>query len=318
MPFIFEPFHPMKRVVFKLRFIRAPALSVLFILSFQLANAQLTGRIKDSESDEPIPYANVQVLDKNSGASSDEQGKFILPDADSAATIVISATGYETLQTAWSKDAVVLLHKTNVRLQEVTINSNRRGSLFKTGTYKKSGIRMHFAVNKVPWILVRYFPYDTAYRNTPFLKSVMVETESDVKDAVFNLMLYRKSKEGLPGEFLYTGNIIGHAKKGKHNTVIDLSGYDIAFPEEGLCIGIEFMLVAQNQYTIDVVENGKRNRKELQYAPRIGALPVAVNDQAMIFSRGKWEKLQLNTEPYLPKAYQGKYSLFAMELTLSD
>ncbi len=61
----------------------------------------------------------------------------------------------------------------------------------------------------------------------------MVQTESEVKDAIFNVKLYRKDKNGLPGEFLYGENIIGHAKKGDRNTVVDLSKYDIPFPEEG-------------------------------------------------------------------------------------
>jgi hypothetical protein len=30
----------------------------------------------------------------------------------------------------------------------------------------------------------------------------MMETHSDVKDAIFNIKLYRKGFDGLPGEFL--------------------------------------------------------------------------------------------------------------------
>lgn len=52
----------------------------------------------------------------------------------------------------------------------------------------------------------------------------MIETNSRVKDAVFNLKLYRKDKNGLPSAFLYNENIIVHAQKGKRNTIADLYG----------------------------------------------------------------------------------------------
>ncbi len=92
---------------------------------------------------------------------------------------------------------------------------------------------MDFAVDRSAWILARYFPYSPAYKRTPFLKAVMVRTNSKVKDAVFNLKLYRKDENGLPGAFLYSENIIVHAKKGIRNTIVDLSPYNIIFPEEG-------------------------------------------------------------------------------------
>lgn len=303
----------------QLRVIHVLALVAIWLLSFQPVRAQVTGKVRDSESGDPVPYANIQVLDKNSGTSSDEQGYFTLADTDTPATLVISATGYEPLQTVYRSNQTVALRKARVQLQEVVISNRHKDSILKIGTYKKSDIRIDFAVNKVPWILVRYFPYDAAYKRTPFLKSVMVQTNSKVKDAVFNLKLYRKGEDGLPGAFLYSENIIVHAKKGVRNTKVDLTPYNIIFPEEGFFVGIEFMLVAQNQYTVDAVDYGEtRSYKKINYAPGIGALPADTGDNAMIFLKGKWDRGARNTEALLPKAYKNKYNLFAVELTLSD
>lgn len=281
--------------------------------------AQLKGVVKDSENGAPIAYANIQILNKNSGVSADEQGRFLLADRDTTALLVISATGYEPMQVTYGKDLVVKLRKAHIQLQEVVIGNKRNNNLLKIGSYKKSHIKVHFAVKKSPWILVRYFPYNPSYKNTPFLKSVMIETNSHVRDAVFNLKFYQKGADGLPGEFLYNENIIVHAEKGRRNTIADISSCNIAFPEEGCFVGVEFMLIEQNQYTIDVVEKGvKRSHKEINFEPKIGALPSDVGDHAMIFNKGKWEKMWQNDDPFIPKAYQGKYNLFAIELTLSE
>ncbi len=270
---------------------RTLCLLLLLSLCFRPARAQLKGTVKDSESGAPVSYANIQVLDKNAGTSADEQGHFTLTDTDTPAVLVVSATGYESLQAVYRSDLIITLHKAPVQLQEVVIDNNRKGSILKIGTYKKSQVRVKFGTNHAPWILARYFPYSPAYKRTPFLKSVMIQTSSSVKDAVFNLKLYRKDENGLPGAFLCSENIIVHAKKGKQNTIADLSPYNIIFPEEGLFIGVEFLFVEQNRYVIDVFDEAeKRSYKETHYAPRIGALPVENEGEAFIFSEesGIW------------------------------
>lgn len=296
--------------------------AVLFLLGTLCAlpaTAQLNGLVKDEASGQPLPYANIQVLGKNAGASANEQGRFSLPGADSTTTLVISATGYETLEARAGSDCTLKLHKANIQLTEVVIDNNRKGTLFKTGTYKKSDIGLHFEANGIPWILVRYFPYDKAYAHTPFLKSVMIETRSEVKDATFVVKLYRKGKDGLPGEFLYGENIIGHAKKGKQNTVVDLYAYDILFPEDGFFIGIEFLRIAQNEYTMRYAVDGERGKHTAtRYSPSVGVLPSDNGDNAIVFMKGDWEKMWRNEGTVFNKRYEGKYNLFAMELTLTD
>lgn len=282
------------------------------------AGAQVSGTVKDDASGEALSYANIQVLDREGGTSADAQGRFTLTGTDSTATLVISATGYEPLYIRAGDGNRFRLHKAPVQLQEVTVRSSRKGLVQKIGMYKKSDIRHHFAAHRTPWVLARYFPYADSYSRTPFLKSVMLATYSDVKDGVFNLRLYRMGKDGQPGTYLYGDNIIGHAKKGKRNTVVDLSALQIPFPEEGIFIGVEFMLTAQNAYTISVAEEGKKTVKTVTYAPRIGALLADTDNGMLTFTRGEWEKKLRNTDPYTPPAFRDKYSILAVELTLTD
>ncbi len=112
-----------------LRCSRSWAYLLLLLLSgLSPARAQLKGTVKDSESGAPIPYANIQVLDKNAGTSADKQGRFTLAGTDTPATLVISATGYEPLQTVFRSDLIATLHKARVQLQEVVISKDRKDS----------------------------------------------------------------------------------------------------------------------------------------------------------------------------------------------
>ncbi len=77
---------------------------LLTLLSCLSVNAQIKGIVSDDKSGVPLPYANIQLVNKSSGTSSDEQGRFSLPDADSGSLIVVSATGYEPLQVALRRD----------------------------------------------------------------------------------------------------------------------------------------------------------------------------------------------------------------------
>lgn len=289
------------------------------LLAAPLARAQINGVIQDDGSGSYLSYANIQVLDKTSGTTADEQGRFSLPDMDSNATLIISATGYETLRAKASNNCTLKLQRVYTELQDVTVSSNRKGVVLKTGTYKKSDVGMHFSANGIPWILLRYFPYDKSYEHTRFLKSVMIETHSEIKDAVFNIKLYRRGSDGLPGEFLYEQNIIGHAGKGRKNTIVALSDYNIRMPVEGLYIGIEFLRIPQNEHTVCYTVQGERGKRTAsQYEPSVGVLASDSGDHAMIFMKGKWEKMWRNEGSVFNKKYRDKYNLFAMELMLTD
>lgn len=292
---------------------------ILCALTALPAAAQLSGVVKSDEANVPVPFANIQVLGQDRGTSADAQGRFSLPETDSNATLVISAAGYEPLYTRFRQGDTPRLHRANIELSEVIVNKNRQGQELKTGSFKKSDVHLHFSGNGIPWILLRYFPYEESYSNTPYLKSLMIETHSEISDAIFNIRLYRKGVNGEPGAFLYEQNIIGHAKKGKQYTTIDLSDYNIMMPKDGLCIGIEFLRVAQNEYKFTYTDmSTKKKETKVQYAPSIGVLPSDTGENALVFMKGKWEPMWRNGTAMFHKTNKDKYNLFAMELTLTD
>lgn len=95
------------------------------------AKAQLSGRIIDSKTKQPIAFVNIGLLGKSIGTVSDENGFFMLKttDANSNDTLMISVLGYKKLsytiknyENIFSKDnATVLLQEESFNLNEVTV-----------------------------------------------------------------------------------------------------------------------------------------------------------------------------------------------------
>ena len=64
----------MKFSYLKILFVTLYLFNILFS-----KNITISGDILDAENGEPIPYANIVILDTNLGTSSDIDGHFILP-----------------------------------------------------------------------------------------------------------------------------------------------------------------------------------------------------------------------------------------------
>ena len=73
-------------------------LSMLLVTVGVSANAQgltVTGTVRDSATDEPIPFASVHVKGTMNGQNTDADGKFAVK-ASSSSVLVFSCVGYQT------------------------------------------------------------------------------------------------------------------------------------------------------------------------------------------------------------------------------
>lgn len=89
---------------------------VLSILIFNGISGKIQGIVTDEATNEPIPYANVIVIETGSGTATDEGGVFfILNVQPDIYTVEISCVGYETQQI---QDVIVEINQT-VRLRVI-------------------------------------------------------------------------------------------------------------------------------------------------------------------------------------------------------
>ena len=291
-------------------------LAITFLLISNLCFSQLKSVIINSETKGKIPYVNIWVENENIGTTSNEKGEFEL-EIDSAKIIIFSAIGFETKKTSSDSIKNILELKPIVtELDEIIISKTLNQELV-IGKFKKSKINNYFGCGIKPWITARYFDYKSMYEKTSFLKTIRILTKSDIKNSKFNIRLYDVNENGEPENYIYNQNIIGIAKKGKKTTEIDVSKLNIEFPENGFFIAIEWFIIEDNKYEFKYTMEGSRKKLEgISYEPGIGTIPAETDENSWIFNQGKWRKVWKNNGGI--KKYNGKYSLMAIELTLSN
>ncbi|SDH09166.1 CarboxypepD_reg-like domain-containing protein [Psychroflexus sediminis] len=288
----------------------------MFISS--LCFGQINSVIIDSESLEKVPYVNIWVENENIGTTSNQQGEFEL-NLKEPHVIVFSAIGYETRRIQSNSIINIVELKASITaLDEVILSANKQDLELTIGNFKKSKINHYFACGTTPWITARYFPYQKNYKKTRFLDRIKILTNSDIRDAKFNIRLYSVNEDGEPDKYIYDKNIIGIARKGKKLTEIDLSGLNIEFPDKGFFIAIEWLIIDDNLYEYNYTkQDSNKKLKRISYEPSFGTIPSVTDENSWIYTQGKWRRVWKKNSGAWDKS-ENKYSLLAIELTLTN
>ncbi len=291
---------------------------LLLIFTTEISFSQIKGILKDSASNEPIPYVNIWVENESIGTTSNENGIFTININGNGKILIFSSIGYETLKiNTHLLDRVVKLKPKITELQEVVVKAKKQKNETITGHFKKSEINWYFACEKMPWIAARFFDFKENYIQTPFLKKIRVLTDSELKESKFNIRLYSVDDDGKPFDYIYAKNIIGIARKGKRITEVDISELNIKFPNKGVFIAIEWLIIDSNKYDFTYTMNGSKVKmKDIRYAPSLGTIPSETDDNSWIYNQGTWKKVWRNTGPI--NRYKDKYNLLAIELILTN
>jgi hypothetical protein len=295
-------------------------LLVLLSLISEISFGQITGFVKDSVSNEPIPYVNIWVENENIGTSSNENGAFTLNTNGNNKTIIFSSIGYETKKVnSGLLENVVRLKPKITKLQEVVVKANKKEYEIVIGSFNKSEIKGHFTNGGVPWIVSRFFNFHENYKQTPFISKIRISTRSDLNNSKFNIRLYGVNEKGEPGDYIYDKNILGIAKKGNKMTEIDLSELHIKMPEQGVFIAVEGLIIESNKYEYTrTIYPSKKEIQDIQYAPSFGSLLTDTNEKSWIYRGGTWKKVWNNNEALKTDSFKEPYNLLAVELTLTN
>lgn len=292
-------------------------LSLIICLIGTATKAQITATVKDPTDQKPIPYVNIWVENENIGVTADENGKFTI-SAPVNSKLVFNALGYDDKTIEASKiDGIVYLIPKVFELKEVKV-TNGSVTERKVGSFLEENTKNAFAnTSNNPVIYARDFPYDTLYQKTPYLKSIKINVFSQTKKAVFNLRLYNKNDDGSPGSELTNQNILVETKKGKTSPEINITKLNIPFPENGLFVGLESLIIETNKYEVTYLlnpPNPKPNEKKNQYSPHFNNVILKDGLFTWMYSKGKWEIVSKNW----PENHMFKYSKLAIELTLTN
>ncbi|MFD2891392.1 carboxypeptidase-like regulatory domain-containing protein [Flavobacterium chuncheonense] len=280
--------------------------------------SQIKSIVIDSHSGLTIPYVNISIENEKKGTSSNANGEFEL-EVDQPKNVVFSAIGYETVKI--HSDSIfgkVALKQLVTDLNEVVVSSSKKKLKKSIGKFKPSKIHYFYSLHSVPWMHARYFAFQEEYESTPYVKKIIVYTDSSIENAKFNVRLYGVNEKGEPEGYLYHKNIIVTAKKGGHKTTIDIADLNIEYPKTGFFVALEGLLIEDNKYEFEYhLSNSNQKRKAKRYEPLFGTIASDTLDTNWVNYMGKWSKTSKLKDLNL-KRYKNKYSPLAMELVLSN
>lgn len=245
---------------------------VLFFISFSLT-AQIRGVVKDSISGEPIPFVNIWVENETIGTTSEIDGSFFL-DASKDKNIVISVLGYERKTLKGKEIAIVYLKPMAYDLREVVILNKKQSKKIEIGAIKNAVFQ---SFDNGPKIEAKFFPYQSSYSKTKFIKEVTIFTDSRIDSASIKIHFYSVDENGYPGEELLTKDYIVTLNKGVVKHRFNISQFDLVFPEKGMFVAYEKLLI-------------ESNKTGTKYQPYV-LYNYVERDFFYTYAYGKWTKL---------------------------
>lgn len=266
-------------------------LTITFLLLFtNILSAQIKGIVKDSISRKPIPYVSIWIENDNIGTTSEENGTFEL-NTSKDKKIMFSNVGYRKKTATLNSNNEILLKPKSIELDNVEIIKLKKSESLTIGNSVFK--RVTHLQGKYPQILAKKFDYDSIYKKTPYLKEVEVFTQSEIKNATFKLrILLHDTINDIPLIDLANEDIIVTVKKGRNKTKIDVSKYKIKFPENGVDIGLESMIIESNKYIYSYKYNGVNN-DSVVFAPAVICNYVE-EQKSFHFLSTKWMKRKPN------------------------
>ena len=203
--------------------------------------------IKDSITQEVVPFAAIQFMDKQSGIYADENGKAVIPD--SVHHILISQIAYHAKDAklqAIENNSTILLAPSPYILPEVIV-SNISAKRKEIGFLQKKGSNGVIATPNTNFAL--FIPYDSSWNSQPYVTAIISYLD-DIKGSkdtpvtkcniCFDLRL--SNENGTPSNVsLLEKRIINNSTKTYNGKETVKLTEPILFPKEGLFIVIDFI-----------------------------------------------------------------------------
>ena len=257
---------------------------VLLLMSFYVS-AQTKGIVVD-ESGKPIPYVNIWVENENIGTTSEENGEFSI-NSPKDKNLIFSILGFDKRTIKESEVANVVLKAASFQLDEVIVARRFETKKIEIGQINNSPFE---AFDNGPRIDVKFFPYNSSYKQTKFIKKVSILSDSRIDNATVKIHFYKVDSNGFPSDELLTKDFIVTLQKGVVRNGFDLTDLNLKMPKTGIFIGFEKLIIAKNKLEKTIVNSntGKTTTQTIYY-------PFVLYNYVerpflYTFSGGKWNR----------------------------
>ena len=257
-------------------------ITILLALVVMAGQAQQTMTVKDSITNEPVPFVSV-YFGNDSGGYTDEQGAIAIPSE--IEQIRFSHICYESKSIAkvTVDSQTIFLVPKSINLDEVAISAKvpKRIKTTEVGLMKAKTQTKHKGANGFEMAL--FIPYDSTWTETPYIHSILASLDytthwlvfTEIKTPIYATLRFdlrqTDAKTGAPkDESLIDGGIIlpSGQKLGKDGISLTRP---IPFPLTGVFVVVEWITTAQVSescnlvpslnMTLDEVDNRTWNKK---------------------------------------------------------
>ncbi|TXH24016.1 MAG: carboxypeptidase-like regulatory domain-containing protein [Cyclobacteriaceae bacterium] len=205
--------------------------------------AELSGKVIDYETNEPLPYVTIVVKDKLAATYSDEAGTFNL-DCTAGDSLIITHVGYErSVLFADKINGIIRLKPAPHVLRELTITPSGKKSRQTLGINRKH-------IETYMGGVIQYAMFvDNTDKRMGLIKKLHFEVahsvtrgKHDKRQAKIRVRVYEKNgATGQPGRDILTAEKIIVVEPNQKDIRVDVSEEEIVFPPEGLFVGIDIL-----------------------------------------------------------------------------
>ncbi len=291
-------------------------LFLLAMLSAATISMSQTIIVKDSITNEPIPFVSV-YFGNDTGGYTDENGKITIPNE--AEQIRLSHICYETksISKITADSQTIFLAPKSINLDEVAISAKapKRIKTTEVGLMKAKTQTKHKGANGFEMAL--FIPYDSTWTETPYIHSILASLDysthylvfTEIKNPIyatlrFDLRLPDAKTNAPKDESLIDGGIIlpPNEKIGKDGVSLTRP---ILFPMTGVFVVVEWITTAQVSESYNLVpslnmtldEKGSRtwNKKTFRGMDWMQEQnePAYQNEEAQVFYKGRTPSAKL-------------------------
>ena len=291
-------------------------ITILLALVVMAGQAQQTMTVKDSITNEPIPFVSV-YFGNDTGGYTDEKGMIAIPNE--AAQIRLSHICYETksISKITADSQTIILVPKSINLDEVAISAKvpKRIKTTEVGLMKAKTQTKHKGANGFEMAL--FIPYDSTWTETPYIHSILASLDysthylvfTEIKNPIyatlrFDLRLPDAKTNAPKDESIIGGGIILPSSQKLGKDGISLTR-PIPFPQTGVFVVVEWITTAQVSescnlvpslnMTLDEVDNRTWNKKTFRGMDWMQEQnePAYQNEEAQVFYKGRTPSAKL-------------------------
>lgn len=221
----------------------------------------ITGRVVDSQSKDPIPFASINLADEQTGALTNEYGYFQLamPMRSVDDSIIVMALGFRRTALFVKRgrnmeDLIIELPRQSIKLDNITVQASKVKMMTLGAHTSSPGAGM---IQGMPGSQYASLMKNDKGKKLGFIRTVSFYIgENGFPREPFRVRIYRADGNyNAPNSDMLLENVVVSAARGGEWFTVDLSTYNIPAPEEGFYVAMEWIVSGDKFYTTNFMDN---------------------------------------------------------------